>query len=123
MIERYSRPEMSGIWEDRNRYLTWLRVEMAVCEELAAQKKIPAADWSELKKKVSQLISKGGVDPSRVDAHEKVTRHDVIAFTTAVAEEIGPISRYVHFGLTSSDVVDTSLSLMMIEAGEIIRSD
>ena len=63
------------------------------------------------------------MDPARVDHHEAVTRHDVIAFTTAVAEKIGPISRYIHFGLTSSDVVDTSLSLQIQEAGAILRAD
>src|SRR4051812_46376205 len=117
MIERYSRPEMAAIWMDRNRYLTWLKVEWAVCGELGREGLIPPKDLRELKQKVSALVQPGGVDPKRVDFHEKVTRHDVIAFTTAVAEKIGPISRYIHFGLTSSDVVDTSLSLLVCGAG------
>src|SRR3954470_12597307 len=122
MIARYSRPEMSWVWDDRHRYLVWLKVEMAVCEELAQEGLIPAEDWSELQKKVRALIKKGGVDPKRVEEHEAVTRHDVIAFTTAIAEEIGPVSRYIHFGLTSSDVVDTSLSILIQESGVLLKN-
>ncbi len=123
MIARYSRPEIARIWEDRHRYLTWLKVEVAVCEELTREKYIPPKDWRELKRRTDQLIREGGVDPRRVDHFEAITRHDVIAFTTAVAERIGPISRYIHFGLTSSDVVDTALSLLIQQAGEILRED
>ena len=123
MITRYSRPEMAKIWDDRYRYQTWLKVELAVCEELAQAKIIPLKDWRGLKRRCDQLLTKGGVDPKRVDFHEKTTRHDVIAFTTALAEKIGPLSRYVHFGLTSSDVVDTSLSLLIQEAGKILIED
>jgi adenylosuccinate lyase len=123
MIERYTRPEMGGIWEDRNRYQAWLRVELAVCEELAAKGTIPAADWKELESAVRKLLKEGGVDPERVEQHEQVTRHDVIAFTTAVAEKLGPISRYIHYGLTSSDVVDTALSLLIQDAGRILKAD
>ena len=123
MIARYTRPEMGRIWEDRHRYQAWLRVELAVCEELAAISLIPAQDWDELKMKAAQLLSEGGVDPARVDFHEAQTRHDVIAFTTAVAERLGPISRYIHFGLTSSDVVDTALSLLIQEAGGVLLNN
>lgn len=123
MIARYSRQEMSWVWDDRHRYLVWLRVEMSVCEELAREGMIPPGDWSELQKKVRALIKKGGVDPKNVDKHEAITRHDVIAFTTAVAEEIGPVSRYIHFGLTSSDVVDTSLSILIQEAGVLLKAN
>lgn len=123
MIPRYSRPEISKIWHDRNRYLLWLQVELAVCEELAREKYIPRKDWLTLKRRVNQLIQEGGVEPKRVDFFEQTTRHDVIAFTTAVAEKIGPISRYIHFGLTSSDVVDTSLSMMIVQSGQILRED
>lgn len=123
MILRYSRPEISKIWKDQNRYLIWLKVELAVCEELTREKYIPLKDWNLLKRRVNQLVKNGGVDPKRVDFYEQTTRHDVIAFTTAVAEKIGPISRYIHFGLTSSDVVDTSLSIMIGQAGEILRKD
>ncbi len=123
MIARYSRPEMAKIWDDRHRYLTWQQVETAVCEELSASGLIPKRHWAELKRRLKKLSEQGGVDPARVDRHEKVTRHDVIAFTTAVAEKVGPLSRYVHFGLTSSDVVDTSLSMMIQEAGQVLRAD
>jgi adenylosuccinate lyase len=111
---------MAWTWDDRHRYLVWLKVEMAVCEELAETGVISKGDWSELQKRVKALFKKGGVDPKIVEKHEAVTRHDVIAFTTAVAEEIGPISRHIHFGLTSSDVVDTALSLMIQESGRIL---
>jgi adenylosuccinate lyase len=123
MVERYTHPEMAGIWTDRNKYLLWLKVELAVCEEMAQKKMITPSDWKVLKKKGEELIEAGGVDPKRVDKFEKVTRHDVIAFTTAVAEKIGPQSRYIHFGLTSSDVLDTGLSLQIQEAGAILQKD
>lgn len=123
MIARYSRPEMASIWTDQNRYQVWLEVELAVCEELAKQGWIPPNDWRNLQKRTKELLKEGGVDPKRVDAIEKVTRHDVIAFTTAVAEKIGSVSRYIHFGLTSSDVVDTSLSILIERGGEILIQD
>jgi adenylosuccinate lyase len=123
MIARYSREEMSAVWEDRRRYQVWLRVELEVCRELAAQGLIPRKHWSELRASGEKLLAEGGVDPKRVDHHEAKTRHDVIAFTTAVAERIGPVARYIHFGLTSSDVVDTSLSLIALEAGDILLED
>src|SRR5690242_4255711 len=123
MIARYSRPEMSRIWDDRHRYQVWLKVELAVCEQLAVSGLIPKKDWVKLKRAVEDLLRKGGVDPKRVERHENVTRHDVIAFTTAVAEKVGPISRYIHFGLTSSDVVDTSLSILIREAGLLLLKD
>lgn len=123
MIARYRLPEMGRIWDERYRYHVWLRVELAVCEELAVKKLIPPRDWKELNKRVNQLLQEGGVEPERVEHHEAITRHDVIAFTTAVAEKIGPISRYIHFGLTSSDVVDTALSILIQEAGKILKHD
>ncbi|MCM2321789.1 MAG: adenylosuccinate lyase [Oligoflexia bacterium] len=123
MIARYTLPEMGAVWENRHRYRLWLQVELAACEEMARGKLIPSKDWLLLKRRCQDLLRKGGVDPERVDFHESLTRHDVIAFTTAVAERIGPVSRYIHFGLTSSDVVDTALSLQMLEAGELLRKD
>lgn len=120
MIARYSLPEMTAVWTEKNRYLHWLQVEAAVCEELIERGKIPAADGKELMKALAMLHEAGGVDPARVEEIEKTTRHDVIAFTTAVAEKLGPISRYVHYGLTSSDVVDTALSLLLQSAGKKI---
>ncbi len=123
MIQRYSRPDMARIWDDRHRYQVWLRVELAVCEELKNEKLISARDWAELKREAGKLLEQGGVDPERVDHFEAITRHDVIAFTTAVAEKIGPTSRFIHFGLTSSDVVDTSLSILIQESGQLLRED
>jgi len=123
MIKRYTRKKMEEIWSEQNRYLTWLKVEWAVCEELNRLKIISQKDFKILRTKVMNLIEKGGVDPKRVEFHEAVTKHDVIAFTTAVAERIGKISRYIHYGLTSSDVVDTALSLMTLEAGRLIEED
>jgi adenylosuccinate lyase len=123
MIARYSRSEMAQIWSDRYRYQVWLEVELAVCQQLTSEGLIPKKDWAELKTAGEKLLKAGGVDPQKVDEHEKVTRHDVIAFTTAVAERIGPISRYVHYGLTSSDVVDTSLSILIQRAGKVLLDD
>lgn len=120
MIARYSRKPMSELWADRVRYQTWLEVEIAVCAELARAGVIPSKDWAALQSKASALLKRGGVDPSEVDRHEAVTKHDVIAFTTAVADEIGPVSRYIHFGLTSSDVVDTAMSLLIQRAGKVL---
>ncbi|MBY0472447.1 adenylosuccinate lyase [bacterium] len=123
MINRYSRPEMKKIWEEQNRYHAWMQVELAVCDQLSQVGLIPKADWTKLKKAANELLEGPGIDPKRVEFHEKTTRHDVIAFTTTVAEALGPISRYIHYGLTSSDVVDTALSLQIQEAGKIILED
>ena len=116
MIERYTRPEMKAVFSDHRRYQKWLEVEAVVCEHMARQKLIKPKDWKALKPALEKLIKKG-VDPDRVAEHEKVLRHDVIAFTTTVAESIGDLSRYVHFGLTSSDVIDTAQALVLREAG------
>jgi adenylosuccinate lyase len=123
MIQRYTRPEMAKVWDDRTRYQVWLEVELAVCQQLAREKWIPRKDWALLKKGVEKLLRQGGVDPKRVDHFEGITRHDVIAFTTAVAEKVGPASRYIHFGLTSSDVVDTALSITVQRASDLLIQD
>ena len=120
MIRRYTRQEMGSLWTDQNRYLVWLQIETSVCAELAKEGSIPPSVWKKLSKKLQQLIASGGVDPARVEYHEQITRHDVIAFTTAVAEQIGSESRYVHFGLTSSDVVDTAQALLLQQAGRLL---
>ena len=80
MIARYCLPEMSEIWDDRNRYRVWLEVELAVCEELAKMRLIPEKDWRELRKACAILVKEGGVDPARVEEIENITRHDVIAY-------------------------------------------
>ena len=96
-------PRWGGIWSDEHRYQTWLRVEIAAAEVMAEQDIIPA-------EAARAIRERGAFDVARIEAIEEVTRHDVIAFTTAVAERVGPESRWLHFGLTSSDVLDTALA-------------
>ncbi len=116
MIARYTRKEMGQIWEPENRFQKWLDVEIAACEAWSELGKIPGSALETIKRKA-------GFDLKRIDEIETVVRHDVIAFLTSVAEKIGPESRYVHKGLTSSDIVDTAQSLLMKEAAEIIIKD
>ena len=116
MIERYTRKEMGRLWEPQNRFGKWLEVEIAACEAWAELGKIP-------KKALEVIRKKAGFDVARIDEIEAVVKHDVIAFLTSVAEKVGPESRYVHKGLTSSDIVDTAQSLLMKEAADIIISD
>jgi adenylosuccinate lyase len=107
---------MGKIWTDRRKFETWLQVELLACEALSHLGKIPAEALGEIKEKAS-------FDPHRVDEIEKVTRHDVLAFLTNVGESIGPLSRYLHYGLTSSDILDTSFSLLLKDAAELILQD
>ena len=102
MIERYTNPEMGAIWNEPNRYQTWLDVEIAVCEAWSGLGKIPAASLKTIK-------ARAGFDAERIEAIEKVVKHDIIAFLTSVNEKVGPDGRYIHMGLTSYDVVDTAL--------------
>jgi len=113
MIKRYSTDEMTSIWSDENRFETWKKVELAVAEVMSKRGIIP-------KKSFNIIKSKANFDVDRVLEIEKTTRHDVIAFLTNMAEYIGPDSRYVHMGMTSSDLLDTSLALQCKQAGEII---
>ncbi|MDA8424019.1 MAG: adenylosuccinate lyase [Nitrospiraceae bacterium] len=116
MIPRYSRPEMAGLWEPENRYRAWLEVELRACEANAKLGLIPAKSLANIKKKADFKVE-------RIDALEKIVKHDVIAFLTAVGEKVGPDSRFIHLGLTSSDVLDTSLALLMRQASDIIIND
>src|SRR5512135_1657032 len=116
MIARYSRPEMTGLWEPENRYRAWLLVEVLACEANAKLGLIPPRALATIKKKAD-------FDVKRIDALEKVVKHDVIAFLTAVGEHVGPDSRFIHLGLTSSDVLDTSLAYLMRRASDIIIAD
>jgi adenylosuccinate lyase len=116
MIARYSRPEMAALWEPENRYRSWLEVELFACEANAKLGLIPARALANIKKKAA-------FDVRRIDALEKTVKHDVIAFLTAVGEKVGPDSRYIHLGLTSSDVLDTSLASLMRAASDIIIRD
>lgn len=116
MIPRYTREAMGAVWTPHNRYQKWLDIELAVCEAWCERGVIPAQS-------MDRIRSCASFDPARIDEIEKVTRHDVIAFTTCVAEYVGEDSRFIHRGLTSYDVVDTALSLLLKEAGELIRTD
>jgi adenylosuccinate lyase len=116
MIARYTRPEMGAIWSDTRRYETWLAVELAATDALVDAGVVPAADARELRARAS-------FDVARIEEIEQTTQHDVIAFTTAVAERVGPAARWLHFGLTSSDVLDTALALQMREACDLILKD
>jgi len=101
MIERYSRPEMRALWTDEARYGFWLRVELAVCEVLAERGVIPGAS-------LATIRERAGFDAARIAEIEREVKHDVIAFLTSVAEHVGPDSRFVHYGMTSSDVIEPS---------------
>jgi adenylosuccinate lyase len=113
MIKRYTNPEMGAIWSDERRYQTWLEVELAATDAMAAAGLVPADAARELRERAA-------FDVARIEEIEQTTQHDVIAFTTAVAEKAGPVARWLHFGLTSSDVVDTAQALQMREACELI---
>jgi adenylosuccinate lyase len=114
MIERYTLPRMGSVWSEENKFRTWLKIEILACEALA--------DLGEIPKEAVEIIKKkAAFDPKRIVEIEETTHHDVIAFLTNVAEHVGPESRYIHRGLTSSDLLDTTLSCQMREAGELIR--
>jgi adenylosuccinate lyase len=116
MIPRYSRPAMTSLWEPESRYRAWLLVEILACEANAKLGLVPARSLAAIKKKAD-------FDVARIDELEKVVKHDVIAFLTAVGEHVGPDSRFIHLGLTSSDVLDTSLAYLMQKAADIIIDD
>jgi adenylosuccinate lyase len=116
MIARYTHPDMGRIWSDQRRYETWLLVETAAAEAMAVAGIIPPEAARDIRER-------GAFDIARIDEIEKTTQHDVIAFTTAVAEHVGPSARWLHFGLTSSDVIDTAQALQMREACDIILRD
>ncbi|KIL50663.1 adenylosuccinate lyase [Jeotgalibacillus alimentarius] len=116
MIERYTRPEMGAIWTEQNRFEAWLEVEILACEA-----------WSELgdipKEDVQKIRENASFDVDRIKAIEEETRHDVVAFTRAVSETLGDEKKWVHYGLTSTDVVDTALSYLLRQANEILLAD
>jgi len=116
MIPRYTPPEMGRIWTDQNRYETWLQVETAAAEVMAERGLIPADAARDIREK-------GAVDAARIDEIEAVTRHDIIAFTTCVAEHVGPSARWLHFGMTSADVVDTALAVQLRAACTLLLED
>lgn len=113
MIKRYTLKEMGEIWEEKNKFNTWLKVEIAVCKSYEKLGVIP-------KKSMEVIEQKANFDIKRINEIEKEVKHDVIAFLTSVAEYVGEDSRFIHMGMTSSDILDTSLALMMKQAGEIL---
>jgi len=116
VIARYTRPEMGRIWSDENKFRTWLEVEVAATETLAEAGLVP-------KEAAVAIRENGDFELSRINEIENEVKHDVIAFTTAVAEKVGPESRWLHYGLTSNDVVDTAQALLVKQASTIIRND
>ena len=107
---------MEQIWSDENKFQKWLEVEIAVCEVLEEMGEIPEDSLKEIQQKANFSVE-------RIQEIEELTRHDMIAFTTAVAEKVGPASRFIHFGLTSTDVVDTAQALLIKEASQLIQTE
>ena len=113
MIERYTLPEMAAVWEPENKFNIWLKIEILACEALANRRQIPRSAVEEIKEKAR-------FDISRIDEIEREVKHDVIAFLTCVAENVGDSARYMHLGLTSSDVLDTALAVQLKDAVSLI---
>src|SRR6202011_3323966 len=116
LIPRYTRPEMGRIWSDENRFRTWLAVEVAATETLAAAGMVPTQAAKAIRERADFNLE-------RILEIEAEVRHDVIAFTTAVAEMVGPDARWFHYGLTSNDVVDTAQALLITQASVLIAED
>jgi len=114
VIPRYTRPEMGRLWSDESKYESWLQVELAVCEVLCERGVIPVED-------LKTIQEKAAFDVGRIEEIEQEVKHDVIAFLTSVAEKVGPSSRFVHLGLTSSDVLDTALALTIQKAMRLVQ--
>ena len=115
MIPRYTRPELLELWSDSHRYETWLRVELAACTEMEKAGTVPAGTTAAVRGKAA-----GKLDPARILEHEERTRHDVIAFLSYVEELAGEPARWLHLGMTSSDVLDASLAIQLVEAADQI---
>jgi len=116
VIQRYSREIMTKIWSPENRYQKWLDVEIAACEAMVKLGKVPA-------NAVKNIKEKAAINVDRIDEIEKITKHDVIAFVSSLTEKIGEDGRFIHMGLTSSDVLDTALAVQLKEAAEILLED
>src|SRR5699024_10380648 len=113
MIDRYTREEMGNIWTDENKYHAWLEVEITACEAWSKLGVIPEADTAKIRENASFSVD-------RIEEIEQVTRHDVVAFTRAVSETLGEEKKWIHYGLTSTDVVDSAQSYLLKQANEII---
>src|SRR5262249_58015637 len=116
MIPRYSRPEMAAIWEPENRFRIWFEIEAHACDAMAALGLIP-------KSAARAIWKKGKFEVDRIDAIEREVKHDVIAFLTNLAEHVGPEARFVHQGMTSSDVLDTCLNVQLVRAADLLIED
>ena len=116
MIERYSRQQMADIWTDQNKYQKWLEIEVGICEAYAQMGMIPAED-------LKVIQEKAAFDTKRVLEIEQVTKHDVVAFVNCVSEYVGPASKWIHMGVTSSDILDTSFSALLKEAADLLVED
>src|SRR5712691_7962786 len=117
MIQRYSRPEMREIWSEQRKLEIWLQIELLASEALSAEGIIP-------KKDLARMKARAAFNLNRCKELERTLNHDVVAFTTNVAENIGdPANRWLHFGLTSSDVVDTALAVQMVQSADILIED
>jgi len=114
LIDRYTRPQMASIWSEESKYHNWLKVELAATDALARAGIVPVEAAAELRERA-------GFTVQRIHEIEADTRHDVLAFTTAVAETAGPSARWLHYGLTSTDVVDTAQALAITQASDLIR--
>ncbi|MGZ3634787.1 MAG: adenylosuccinate lyase [Syntrophales bacterium] len=116
MIPRYSRDRMSALWRNEKKYQTWLDIEILACEAMAKRGDIP-------ERSLKNIRDRAGFDIARIEEIEKTTKHDVIAFLTSLAEKVGEDARFIHMGLTSSDVLDTSLAVLLSEASAILIDD
>ena len=116
MIDRYTRPQMGAIWTQQRKYECWLEVELAVCQAMEQIGQVPRGIAKRVRKKVT-------IDPVRIAAIEQVTKHDVIAFLESIAEQAGKDARFLHAGLTSSDILDTALALQLVEVSRLLMDD
>lgn len=116
MIERYSLPEAAALWTEKAKYEAWLQVELAACKAMVKHKIMPAAMFR-------RLVAKAKVDVKKIQKNEELVKHDIIAFTMAIEEVVGADAQYFHYGLTSSDVIDTAFALQLREAGNLIVSE
>jgi len=116
MIARYTRPEMGRIWTDENKFSIWLEIEVLACEARQRRGEIPAADMERIRRRAKFSVA-------RIDEIEAEVQHDVIAFLSCVAEHVGPSARFIHQGMTSSDVLDTALAVQLVQAADLLLDD
>ncbi|MBI2912235.1 MAG: adenylosuccinate lyase, partial [Chloroflexi bacterium] len=115
MIPRYSRPEMARVWSDEERFARWWDVEVAACKAWAEEGSVP--------REALPALKRARFDPSRVEEHARITHHEMTGFLRAISESVGPEARFVHLGLTSSDVRDTALALQLLAAVDLLGED